>query len=63
MIRSLMDGDIYILFIPVIYMSAYVPRKFNIRKEKINKILLNSLIIISLVYNAFWIIKFHPFSK
>ena len=54
---------LYFLFIPVIYMSAYAYENLISGKKKLIKILLNSLIIISLVYNTFWIIKFHPFQN
>ena len=54
---------LYFLFIPIIYISASAYKKLIANNNKITETLLNFLIIITLVYNIFWIIKFHPFQN
>ena len=54
---------LYFLFIPIIYISAYAYKNLITGKRKLIEIFLNGLVIISLVYNAFWITKFHPFQN
>ena len=54
---------LYFLFIPVIYISAYAYLILMSNKRKFIKILINCLVLLSLVYNTFWIIKFHPFQN
>lgn len=54
---------LYFLFIPIIYISASAYKYIIANKKKIIETLLNFLVIISLIYNIFWIIKFHPFQN
>ena len=54
---------LYFLFIPIIYISAYAYKNLITGKRKLIEIFFNGFVIISLVYNAFWIIKFHPFQN
>jgi len=54
---------LYFLFIPVIYISAYAYVILISNKRKLIKILVNCLVLLSLIHNIFWIIKFHPFQN